>query len=196
MVRRALDWIGTAPARIVTGILTLIALAVLLQPDAAWRPDWEKVAGFATALVVWLVAEARASTAQHPHDLRLMALIEATVTPNERANLRSMEMSEDFQWRDFGGLQAVAVWEGPDYGFLDRALQKKWAPTLASLQAFRTELARRSMPMPGADGWYSVKAEARRDVWEADTTFLNAASDALTKELDEFLVFSRRRLSV
>ena len=105
-------------------------------------------------------------------------------------------MSEDFQWSDFRGLREVAVWEGPDYRFLDRALDKAWAPVLAALQSFKTELGRRSMPKAGGDGWYSVRSEARREQWEADAAFLNAASDALTKQLDAFLVLGRRRLGI
>ncbi|MCK6104243.1 hypothetical protein [Brevundimonas sp. EYE_349] len=194
MLYKVMEQISSAPVRLSAAFATLLALAVLLAPGAGWTFEWDRASAFVVAFTLWAVSEGRALVARHPHDLRLMALIENTLSQKERANLRSMEMSEDFQWSDFSGLREVAVWEGPDYRFLDKTLEKAWAPVLEALQSFRTELARRSMPKAGDGGWYSVRAEARREQWETDAAFLNDASDKLTQQLDAFLVLGRRRL--
>lgn len=196
MIFKLFASLGSVPVRLSAGIASLLALAVMLEPATGWSPDWDRFAAFLAALALWVVAEARSIIPRHPHDVRLMELIQTTLPQRERAALRTMEMSEDFQWTDFAGLQEMATWEGPDHAFLDRSLQARWQPTLAALQEFRTELARRSMPKRNEKGWYSVRAEAPRDQWEKDAAHLNAASDALTRQLDTFIVHGRRRLSL
>ncbi|MGH6978845.1 MAG: hypothetical protein ACRED4_06105 [Brevundimonas sp.] len=195
MLHKLMGWVGSTPVRLSSAIATMIALAVFLAPGAGWTLEWDRAAALVVAFSVWAMAEGRSLVLKYPHDLRLMALIEITLSQRERACLRTMEMSEDFQWSDFRGLREIAAWEGPDYHFLDMTLEKSWSPVLAALQSFRTELTRRSLPKAGEGGWYSVRSEARREQWEADAAFLNAASDELTKQLDAFLVFGRRRLS-
>lgn len=196
MFYRILDLLGSDRVRLTAGLAMLAALAVFLAPEPEWKPDWGSGAAFVSAFTIWLVAEIRTSLKKHPHDIRLFELILNTVSQRERAALRTMEMSEEFRWADFSGVSEIALWAGVDHEFLDASLQKEWAPVREAIGDFRTELARRSMPTTNGQGWYSVKAGSKREVWEADAVYLNKASDALILQFEAFAKYGRLRLSI
>lgn len=125
-----------------------------------------------------------------------METIIQTISLKERAALRTMEMSAYFQWKNFSGVLDISSWGGGDYEFMDAAMQKQWAPLMEAIGNFRTELAMRSLPKSDDLDWYSIRADAKREIWEADAIFLNKATDELSHQLDSFIKFGRRRLTI
>lgn len=195
---KVLDALATVGGRISTGIAMAVAILVGLWPDHAREIDPVRLGAVITTIAAWLAAEIASGRKPSDHDVALYNSIVEALPGGTVDFLRNHDFNDSYGVIQQAGLFDVATWEGSRRQFLDRGLQKRWAPLLADIKAFSRELATGSGPV-GAGPLFSVHPDhGDRDhpeEWVAKTIDkLNKSATALSGRIDGFETFARGRL--
>ncbi|WP_292066054.1 hypothetical protein [Brevundimonas sp. UBA7664] len=204
MLQRALELLATVQARVFAGLAMLAALAAFLAPVEGWTFELPLAIAAAATLALWLLAEFQSAVVRHPHDVELMKTVLQLIGADERALLRTQDFLDDFKLKEFAGVRRISTsWEGPEFEFLDAALQRRWARTFGVMVTFRDEMARRTAPRRGALDWQTVRTgrelaagDEISDQARDDAKVLNDTATQLTAELDAFIPYAKRRLGL
>ena len=196
---RFLDHLGSWWVRLGSGAAMLLALFVVLAPDAHWEPDWAAIGAFSVATGTWLFATLRgAIPPAHPSDIRLFEEIEGVIGHDERQLLRNHDFLNEFlRDRTRGVNRIYDTWDGPRYQFIDRKVQRRWSKARELIDAFALLTAETTSPMRGRIEFQTVRMSRGDDVTDREhqeAKALNELSGKLTKALDDFEALARRQL--
>jgi hypothetical protein len=201
LLRNLPSWQG----RLLTG-LAFVGAAVatalaFVQPSATMAAKATALVALIPAFAAWTFTAIAGGNAAHPHDIRLFERIMATLPEDERHFLRGHDFGNDFMLTSLAGVREISHWQGPTFEFLDRAIERKWKVLRSEIGDFRDRMAQTTAPQRGGGQMKTIHTgfgdrEDPSPHVRAKIDALNSGATKVTKLIDEFEPFVRRRLIV
>lgn len=200
MVEALRNFLPTIAGRIMLGLFFVGAVIVGIGPDPNRPIDMKLLVAAILAGLAWLWSELADVGKVSDHDRALFQQIIAVLDQNALSFLRQHDFSVNFNVAFTQPVFTIAEWHGPDFVFLDRAVQKRWMKLWRSiydqselysdnlintdnmeiLTAWHTGISRREQP---PQAYQEVKA-------------LNDGAHDVYRAFDKFVPFARRRLAL